>query len=311
MTFVIEPQDEGLRLDLFLAELDEPPLTRSQVKRSLDAGEVSVNGERLKAGYRVRVGDEVRWEYKPPQAPNLKPQAIPLKFLYHDQDVAIVDKPAGLVVHPSRGHPDGTLVNALLHHLPSLSSGFQDEPLRPGIVHRIDKDTSGALAITRTDRAQRHLAELFRAHEVERAYHALVLDQGLGDEGSFETLHGRDPRNRLRFSGEVARGKRAVTHYRALERFDQGCALVECRLETGRTHQIRMHFFEANCPLLGDTLYGGAATRDNRLIKRQALHAHTLGFEHLDGTPVHVTAPYPEDFAAALEALRAGKRWRA
>ncbi len=306
--FLVEPEDADLRLDVFLADQDEPPLTRSQVKRCLNAGEVLVNQTRVKAGYRLRVGDQITWDHAPPQAPNLTPQNLPLEFLYRDKHIAIVDKPSGMVVHPSFGHPDGTLVNALLFHLNELSEG--SAPTRPGIVHRIDKDTSGAIVITCTDQAHRHLSEKFRTHNIERAYHALVLDQGLADEGTFSTLHGRDPRNRFRFSGKVERGKHAVTHWRVLERFAQKIALVECRLETGRTHQIRMHFFDANCPLLGDQLYGGPATQYNRLITRQALHARTLGFTHLTGEELLTTAPYPEDFAHALEALRAGKTWR-
>ena len=214
-----------------------------------------------------------------------------------------------MVVHPSPGHPDGTLVNALLHHMDDLA-GIGGE-LRPGIVHRIDKDTSGALAVIKPDElAHRTSPEQFRRHDIERRYHALVFDQGLDDRGTFETLHGRDPNHRVRFTGRVERGRRAVTHWRVLERFDSQAALVECRLETGRTHQIRMHFADDHCPLLGDQLYGGRATRDNRLIDRQALHAHTLGFEHLDGQHVHATAPYPDDFAHALDALRDGKQWR-
>ena len=309
--FVIEEEDieASQRLDVFLTEQDEPPLTRSQIKRCLDAGEVLVNdAPATKAGYKLRAGDQITWDHAPPQPPDLIAQNLPLTFLHHDEHLAIVDKPAGMVVHPSFGHPNGTLVNALLYHLQALSS--LNTPTRPGIVHRIDKDTSGALAITCTDEAHRHLAEKFRTHSIERTYHALVLDHGLPDHGTFDTLHGRDPRNRFRFTGNVERGKRAVTHYTVLERFDQGIALVECRLETGRTHQIRMHFFDAQCPLLGDQLYGGPATQNNRLIDRQALHAYTLGFTHLDGEELLTRAPYPEDFANALEALREGKKWR-
>ncbi len=304
-----DPNDVSMRLDVFLTEQDDPPLTRSQIKRCLGDGEVLINGQATtKAGYRLRQGDEIIWTHAPPQPPDLVAQNIPLTFLYHDEHLAIVDKPAGMVVHPSYGHPNGTLVNALLYHLNALSS--LNTPARPGIVHRIDKDTSGALAITCTDEAHRHLAEKFRTHSIERTYHALVLDQGLDDSGTFSTLHGRDPRNRFRFTGEVEKGKHAITHYTVLERFHQGVALVECKLETGRTHQIRMHFFDANCPLLGDQLYGGPATQNNRIIDRQALHAYTLGFTHLDGTEILTEAPYPEDFAFALDALRQGKQWR-
>ncbi len=307
--FRAEPEDVGSRLDVFLTDLDDPSITRSQVKRCLSDGEVTVNGARVKAGYRLRDGDEILWSHAPPRPLSATPQDIPIEVLYEDELVAIVDKPAGMVVHPSYGHPDGTLVNALLHYMGSkLAEG--SGPLRPGIVHRIDKDTSGALAVTKTDGSHAHLSSLFAAHTIERAYHALVVDQGLDDEGTFATLHGRSRGDRFRFSSRVTKGKRAVTHYKVLERFDTQAALVECRLETGRTHQIRVHFSDAGCPLLGDKLYGGRAATSVRVIDRQALHALTLGFEHADGREVDVSCPYPKDFAEALEALRAGKRWR-
>ena len=308
--FCVDPDDAQTRLDVFLSEQEDPPLTRSQVRRCLDAHEIHVNDQLVKAGYKLRPGDRITWAHLPPRAPELSAQNIPLTFLHDDGHVAIIDKPAGMVVHPSFGHPDGTLVNALLYHLEGELSGIGDE-LRPGIVHRIDKDTTGAIAVTKNDLAHRHLSELFRTHDIQRTYHALVLDQGLADEGTFETLHGRDPKNRFRFTGHVPRGKHAITHFSVLERFAQGVALVECRLETGRTHQIRMHFCDAGCALLGDKLYGGSATQHNKLIDRQALHARTLGFIDPDGHPILTTAPYPEDFASALDALRAGKAWRA
>lgn len=307
--FPIDEEDAGVRLDVFLAEQDDPPLTRSQVRRCIDSGEVHVDEKIVKAGHKLKVGEVVSWAHAPPSPPSLEAQDIPLSILYEDSNLAIVDKAFGMVVHPSFGHPDGTLVNALLHHMGDELSEAGDA-LRPGIVHRIDKDTSGAIVITKTDTAHRHLSELFRTHDIERAYHALVIDHGLDDSGTFATLHGRDPKNRFRFTGNVPRGKHATTHFKVLERFTQGVALVECRLETGRTHQIRMHFFDANCPLLGDQLYGGKASQSNRLIERQALHARTLGFVDHVGKEISVTAPYPDDFASALQALRDGKQWR-
>ena len=310
-TYLVEPDEEDrVRLDVFLADQEDPPLSRSQVKKRIDAGEVTINGQvATKAGAWLREGDEVVWTHHPPVEPNLEAQAIPLRFLYEDGHVAVVDKPAGMVVHPAPGHPSGTLVNALMHHLKGDLAGIGGE-LRPGIVHRIDKDTSGALVVTKTDAAHRHLGELFRHHDIERRYHALCFGPSLPASGTIESLHGRDSRHRLRFTGRVDRGRHAVTHYRVLERFDSGACLVECRLETGRTHQIRMHLSEANAPLLGDELYGGPATAKNRLIGRQALHARTLGFTSVDGAEVHCQAPYPDDFAHALDRLRAGADWR-
>jgi 23S rRNA pseudouridine1911/1915/1917 synthase len=306
--FIVEPDDEGMRLDVFLADQEDPPISRSQVKKRLNRGEITVNDEHTKAGYWLREDDVIGWEFQPPKEPSMEAQHIPIELLYDDSDLAVVDKPAGMVVHPGPGHPDGTLVNALLYRFDDLA-GIGGE-LRPGIVHRLDKDTSGALAVTKCDEAHRYLARQFRDHSIERKYHALVFGPGLDDKGTFESWHTRDPNNRFRFTGRIEAKRRAITHYEIAERFRDGVRLVECRLETGRTHQIRMHFFEANCPLLGDEVYGGKNTSNTKLIDRQALHARELGFEHPNGSHVHRQAPYPDDFAKALEALRAGKSWR-
>ena len=305
--FVVDDDASGLRLDVFLAELDDPPISRAQVKRRIDAGEVLVNGQRTKAGYALREGDEIVWSYAPPERLRAVAQDIPLDILYEDAHLAIVNKPPGMVVHPAPGNPDQTLVNAILFHFEQLARTGSE--VRPGIVHRIDKDTAGALVVTKTDEAHQHLAALFHDHRIERTYHALVFGPGLADSGTFDTLHGRDPNARLKFTSRVSKGRRAITHYQLLERFGHGACLVECRLETGRTHQIRMHLAEASAPILGDTLYGGRKTSSSRLIARQALHARTLGFEHVDGSSVLVEAPYPSDFAGALDALRRGAPW--
>ncbi len=305
---IITAEDEHQRLDVYLAELDTHALTRSQVRRCLDAGQVLVNGAQVKPGYNLRLGDHVCWTLEPARPMRAAPQDIPLSILYEDAHVAIIDKPAGMVVHPALGHPDGTLVNAILFHFQQLAQ--TSDAIRPGIVHRIDRDTSGAIAVTRTDAMHLHLAKKFAAHDLQRTYHALVVDQGLPDRGTFDTLHGRDPTHRMRFTGRVDRGKRAVTRFEVVRRFASQAALVACTLETGRTHQIRMHFSEASCPLLGDQLYGGRKASASPRIARQALHAVSLGFEHLDGTPVLAHAPYPADFQAALDALDRGLNWR-
>lgn len=305
--FEIE-DDAGKRLDVFLAEQDDPPISRSQIKKAIDGGDVRVNATRVKAGYTLREGDLVAWEYAPPVAPNLEPEDIDLEILYEDADLAVVNKPHGMVVHPAPGHPSGTLVNALLYH-------FKDLPgvggvLRPGIVHRIDKDTSGALAISKSDAGHQHLSALFKAHTIAREYHALVFGPGLEERGTIKTLYGRKPNDRIRYSSKVETGKVAITHFKVAERFDNGVCLVVCRLETGRTHQIRVHLSDINAPLLGDHVYGGKAASQCKLISRQALHAKTLGFPTLDGADILTEASYPADFSEALEALRAGKDWR-
>ncbi len=308
--FRVDADFSGARLDVFLAEQSDPPLSRSQVKKRIEDGEISVNQTvAKKAGVKLETDDLVVWDYAPPMIPDsLTAEDIPLDILFEDDHVAIVNKPAGMVVHPAPGHYTGTLVNALVHHfdkLPQIGGA-----LRPGIVHRIDKDTSGALAVAKSDAAHQHLSNLFRNHDIERRYHALVHGPGLPDSGTFDTLHGRSPNDRKRYTGNVAEGRHAVTHFNVLERFQNGAALVECQLETGRTHQIRMHFFETNSPLLGDSVYAGKNVSTSRLISRQALHARTLGFTHVDGSDVFAQAPYPDDFASALEALRNGKDWR-
>lgn len=306
--FNVDDDDAGERLDVYLADQEDPPLSRSQVRKFLDRGEIKVNDELVKAGYRLRGGDEILWEHTPAPRPSTAPESIDLQILYEDDDLAIIDKPAGLVVHPAPGHPDGTLVNALTYHFDHLSD--LSGTLRPGIVHRLDRDTSGALAITKTDRAHRHLAEQFRRHTIERVYHALAFGPGLDDEATFETGHGRHPRHRVRYTGQIDSRRRAVTHIRVLERFASGACLVECRLETGRTHQIRMHLSEANAPILADHLYGGRAAAGASIIDRQALHALILGLEHPDGHQIRCRSEYPRDFQAALDALRSGADWR-
>lgn len=308
--YEVGPESDGDRLDIFLRERDEPEESRSQIKKRIDRGEVEVEGETAsKAGVRLRAGDRVRWSYEPPREPELNPEAIPLEFAHRDEHLAVVEKPAGMVVHPGPGHATGTLVHALLHHLDDLS-GVGGE-LRPGIVHRLDKETSGALVVSKSDEVHRALQDQFREHTVERVYHAIVFGPGLDDEGTFDTGHGRDPANRMRYTGEVGGDRRAITHYRVVERHDSGARLVECRLETGRTHQIRMHFYEANAPVLSDSLYAGRATSNAGIIDRQALHARRLAFDHpVTGDRMEFTSEYPDDFRHALEELRRGADWR-
>ncbi len=305
----VDGEDVGRRLDRFLTDREPLSLSRSQVKKYIDRGEVTVNGEVVKAGYSLHAGDSIRWEHTPPKQPTTAPESIELSILYDDDEIAVIDKPTNLVVHPAPGHPDGTLVNALTHHFDRLSTVGGD--LRPGIVHRLDRDTTGALAIAKTDEAHRHLADQFRHRTADRTYHALVHGPGLDDEGTFETGHARHPRHRVRFTGRVDSDRRAVTHYRVRERFESGACLVECRLDTGRTHQIRMHFYEANAPVLADHLYAGTSTSSASIIDRQALHALTLGVTHPDdGRRIECRAPYPDDFRTALEKLRTGADWR-
>jgi 23S rRNA pseudouridine1911/1915/1917 synthase len=234
--------------------------------------------------------------------------SVRFEVLHADDDVVVVNKPAGLVVHPAKGHAQGTLVNGLLA-LGFFEAGDADNE-RPGIVHRLDKGTTGVMVVARTPQAREALKAQFQAHTIDRAYQAIVVGQAR--EGTVSTLHGRHPRDRLRFTSRVRQGKRAVTHVRVLERFE-GATLVECTLETGRTHQIRVHLSEGGTPVLGDALYGNlpraGLLRDLAArLGHQALHARLLGFVHpRTGARVAFTAPPPEDFLAALQALRADR----
>lgn len=270
-------------------------------------------GGRLRASTTVQAGQVFRVRVPAPAPIDLVAQPMDLAVVHEDDALVVVDKPAGMVVHPGAGHPDGTLVNGLLHRYGELSPlGLPD---RPGVVHRIDAGTSGLIVCARTQAAHAALAAQFAAHTTERRYLALVWGRRIEDEGTIETLYGRHGRDRRKFTGRVRSGKRAVTRWRVLLRYPS-CTWVECRLETGRTHQIRVHLAESGHPLVGDPLYGDRRRVDRPQalrqlgpelgLTRQALHAATLGFVHptTDAT-VHFESPVPEDVAAVLAALGA------
>ena len=306
--FVVPPAGAGKRLDVFLAgEIDG--VSRSQLARQIGQGAVTVNGDVDPPSRKLRAGDVVTWD-PPPAAPTeLLAEPIPLAIVHEDRWLVVIDKPAGLVVHPAAGHEAGTLVNALLAHCRDLR-GIGGE-LRPGIVHRIDKDTSGLLVVAKDDETMNALGAAFKAHTVERVYEALVVGKPPGPGGRIDTLYGRDPHDRKRFSSRVRSGKRAVTNWSVVERF-AGAARIEARLETGRTHQVRVHMAALGCPLLGDKTYG-RTPRDARLraiaeaLGRQALHARSLAFVHpATGKRMAFESPRPADMEAALAALRAG-----
>lgn len=302
-----------VRLDKYLVE-SELELSRSQLKKLIDGGEVAVNGERAKAGRKLRAGDVVELVVPEVVEPAAEPEDIPLEILFEDEHLVIVDKPAGMVVHPAPGHPRGTLVNALLFHCAGLSGvGGADGVLRPGIVHRLDRLTSGVMVACKTDAAHRGLAAKFAAkdEDLRRHYLALVAPPPRDLSGAFDTLHGRHPTQRKKFSSKVARGKRAVTHYRTERTFGERAALVRFTLETGRTHQIRVHCADHGCPVLGDPVYA-RKPRDPELAElatglgRQALHAAVLGFSHpVTGADVLCETPLPDDMAAVVTRLEA------
>ncbi|MCG8425290.1 MAG: RluA family pseudouridine synthase [Proteobacteria bacterium] len=296
------------RLDHFLANCDLD-LTRSQIKRMIERGDVAVGDKPVtRPGHRLRRNDEIRVIVRPPAESTAVAQTIPIEVVYEDRYLIAVDKPAGLVVHPAPGHPDRTLVNALLAHCDDLS-GVGGE-LRPGIVHRLDKDTSGVMVASKDDATHRALVEMFKRHDLRREYIAVVAPPPRSDRGTFSTLHGRHPTNRKKFSSRVSRGKQAVTHYRVIERYDAGVALVRCRLETGRSHQIRVHFAEKGSPVVGDPLYG--SRHGARIVAtlgadlhRQALHATLLAFVHpITGQHLCFETEPPNDMRGLMDALR-------
>ena len=301
----MEPNEPRPRLDHFLVSA-ELGVSRSRLKRLIDSGHVTVDNKVATASSKLSDGQLVVVSIPEPTSATAEPEDIPLDVAYEDEDLIVVNKPAGMVVHPAPGHPSGTLVNALVHHCGDLS-GIGGE-LRPGIVHRIDKDTSGLLVATKNDATHTKMAELFAAHDIERAYLAVVAPPPTNVSGTFSTLFGRHPNARKKFSSRVKRGKRAVTHYKRLRVFRELAALVECRLETGRTHQIRVHFADAGSPLLADPLYArkrhGVLGELAAKLGRQALHAAVLGFVHpRTGATLRFEAKLPADMAALIDAL--------
>jgi 23S rRNA pseudouridine1911/1915/1917 synthase len=309
--FTVVSEQGGLRLDLFLTAR-EIGLSRTQIGRAVDEGQVQVNGRPGRAGRKLRTGDVVAIVLPAARPSEVIPEAIPLKILYEDSALLVVDKPAGMVVHPAAGHSSGTLVNALLHHCRDLSG--IGGVLRPGIVHRLDKGTSGLMMAAKSDEAHWGLAGQFKRHEVRKTYLALVYGDPKTDGGRIEAAVGRHPTDRKRMSTQSRRGRSAVTVWRVRERYGVA-ALLEVDIETGRTHQIRVHLTDLGHPVVGDRVYGGAgrirtvgdpaARARMKALDRQALHAWRLAFTHpVTGEKMQFSAPLPEDMAGLCAFLR-------
>ena len=310
VTLVVRDVDVGERLDRLLgARLAAEGVSRSTAARLCDEGLVRARGAPAKSSLKLHLGETIEVTIPPPQPSTAEPEDIPLAIVFEDAHLLVIDKPAGMVVHPAKGHAGGTLVNAVLHHA-EVEGDDDDDPLRPGIVHRIDRMTSGLLVVAKTASARDGLVARFKAHDIERAYVA-VAEGAAPERVTYDTMHDRHPTERQRFTSKLRTGRRAVTHCARVELLAGGAAsLLRCTLETGRTHQIRVHLAEHGFPLLGDAVYGRRA-RDprveavSRALGRQALHAAELGFVHpVTGESLRFSAPLPADLAAAIAALR-------
>jgi 23S rRNA pseudouridine1911/1915/1917 synthase len=304
--WIIGDKAVGGRIDKAIADRLGAPFSRSQIQQWIKDGMVTVGDRPVKANYKVAAGDYVEVRVPEAEPSEVAPEPIQLDVVYEDGDVIVVNKPRGMVVHPAAGHASGTLVNALLYHCRDLSG--INGVMRPGIVHRIDKDTSGLLMAAKNDAAHLSLAQQLKDHSVTRLYMALLQGRLAHDVGTVDAPIGRDTRDRKLFAVTERGGKRAVTHFRVVERFD-GYTLAELRLETGRTHQIRVHMKYIGHPLVGDPQYGGPARRGPGGIDGQALHAAVLGFVHSrTGEYMEFNAELPQDMQLLLERLRRGQR---
>ncbi|MBA4698755.1 MAG: RluA family pseudouridine synthase [Ruminococcus sp.] len=291
---------QGLRIDKFLSNA-APDISRSYIQKLIDGGSVTVNGNNVKSNYKANSGDQIIVCLPEPEPLDILPEDIPLDILYEDSDILVVNKPKGMVVHPSPGHYSGTLVNAVMFHCRENLSGINGV-LRPGIVHRIDKDTTGSLLICKNDASHRELAEQLKNHDITRKYHAIVYGNLKQDTGTIDAPIGRHPADRKKMSVHAPHGRSAVTHYKVLEHF-RGFTYVECELETGRTHQIRVHMASTRHPILGDSVYGPAKCPFK--LEGQTLHAKVLGIRHPSTNEyMEFDAPLPEYFLELLNKLR-------
>ena len=301
--YVVTDEYEGMRVDKLISELIDS-FSRSYIKKLIDDKKVVCNDKTVKASFVVSEGDHIVMEIPPIEVPDILPQDIPLDILYEDDDVLVVNKPKGMVVHPAAGHYKDTLVNAVMYHCKDKLSGINGV-MRPGIVHRIDKDTTGSVIICKNDNAHQKIADQLKNHTVNRVYHAICYGIIKEDEGDIETLIGRSPSDRKKMAVVTSGGKFASTHYRVLKRFEgDNYTYIECKLKTGRTHQIRVHMAHIGHPLLGDDIY--APSRKSKFnTQGQCLHAKILGFKHpTTGEYIETDAPLPEYFSHLLDVLK-------
>lgn len=298
---IAENDAEGLRIDKYLTIL-EPNLSRSYLQKLIAEGHITVNDRIVKANYRISEGDELSYFIPAPAELCILPESLPLEILYEDSDIIVINKEKGMVVHPAAGHTTGTLVNGLLYHCKDSLSGINGIA-RPGIVHRIDKDTTGVLVVCKNDHSHQRIAEQLKVHSITRRYHAICYRSFEQQEGRVEAPIGRHPTDRKKMAVNHRNGKPAITNYRVLETLSEKYSYIECTLETGRTHQIRVHLSSIGHPILGDTVYGSAKNEFH--LQGQTLHAKVLGFQHpTTGSYMEFEAPLPDYFKQLLSKLR-------
>lgn len=296
--FIVEEHEKGKRIDSYLVSQNED-ISRVTIQRLIEKGKILVNGKKVKASYKVQGQDMICLEEEVPEEVSLKAQNIPIEIIYEDNDMIVVNKPKGLVVHPANGNPDGTLVNAIMAICKNSLSGIGGE-IRPGIVHRLDKDTSGILMIAKNDKAHIGLSEQIKAHEVKKTYIALVRGIVKENEATIHMPIGRNPNDRKKMA-VVKTGKDAITHFKVLKRYDK-YSLLKVNIETGRTHQIRVHLSQIGYPIIGDTTYSSG--KNEWEIQGQCLHAKSLDFKHpRTGKQMHLEAELPKYFQDILAEL--------
>ncbi len=301
-TFIINESDEGRRLDAFLVtQMESESITRSFIQKLIVQGLVTVDGATVKSGYKIKTGMSVVVEIPKPRAPEIESQDIPLDIVFEDNDIIVVNKPKDLVVHPAAGNWEGTLVNALLFHCKDSLSDINGV-IRPGIVHRIDKDTSGLLVVAKNNNAHLKLSEQLKEHKIQRIYEAIVDGKVKDEAGRISAPIGRHPTNRKKMAVNMKNGKPAVTHFKVIERY-KGYTHIQLRLETGRTHQIRVHMASIGHPVSGDLVYGRACKLMD--TEGQALHARYLSFKHpVSDEEMIFEAPLPNYFSGLLMRLK-------
>ncbi len=296
--FIVTIEDAGTRIDAYLANKNED-ISRVAIQRLIEKEKVLVNSKKTKASYKIQNGDKISIEKEKAQEIELKAQEIPIEIIYEDKDIIVVNKPKGLVVHPANGNPDGTLVNAIMAICKDTLSGIGGE-IRPGIVHRLDKDTSGILIIAKNDKAHINLSEQIKNHEIEKTYIALVKGKVKETEATINMPIGRSPKDRKKMA-VVKSGKAAITHFKVLKRYDQ-YTLLEIKIETGRTHQIRVHLSQIGYPIVGDSTYSNGKNQWNE--QGQFLHAKSLKFLHpITKKEMYLEAEIPKYFQKAIEDL--------